>query len=164
IEVMEDAMTANVAGTVTMGDYLHGFMTGLAGALRAKGRQTIEMRIPRVDTFNIGMLIALYERAVAAYAELIHINAFHQPGVQAYKLASKGVIALLNDTEKALPEIAPFNDTIEELAAKLGMEEDLYILEGIMAKLAFNNEKRLLCVKITREWKDSFWNYCIVKK
>ncbi|MBO5759910.1 MAG: glucose-6-phosphate isomerase [Lentisphaeria bacterium] len=164
IEVMEDAMTANVAGTVTMGDYLHGFMTGLAGALRAKGRQTIEMRIPRVDTFNIGMLIALYERAVAAYAELIHINAFHQPGVQAYKLASKGVIQLLNDTEKALPQIAPFAGTVEELAAKLGMEEDLYILEGIMAKLAANNEKRLLDVKITREWKNACWNYNIVKK
>ena len=164
IEVMEDAMTANVAGTVTMGDYLHGFMTGLSGALRSKGRQVIEMRIPEVDEFNLGMLIALYERAVAAYAELIHINAFHQPGVQAYKLASKGVIALLNDTEKALPEIAPFSGTVEELAAKLGVENDLYTLEGIMAKLAFNNEKRLLQVNITREWKDSLWNYSIVKK
>ena len=110
------------------------------------------------------MLIALYERAVAAYAELIHINAFHQPGVQAYKLASKGVIALLNNTEKALPEIAPFSGTVEELAAKLGAENDLYTLEGIMAKLAANNEKRLLEVNITREWKDSFWNYSIVKK
>ena len=147
-----------------MGDYLHGFMTGLSGALRSKGRQVIEMRIPEVDEFNLGMLIALYERAVAAYAELIHINAFHQPGVQAYKLASKGVIALLNNTEKALPEIAPFSGTVEELAAKLGAENDLYTLEGIMAKLAANNEKRLLEVNITREWKDSFWNYSIVKK
>ena len=147
-----------------MGDYLHGFMTGLSGALRSKGRQVIEMRIPEVDEFNLGMLIALYERAVASYAELIHINAFHQPGVQAYKLASKGVIQLLNDTEKALPGIAPFTGTVEELAAKLGAEKDLYTLEGIMAKLAANNEKRLLEVNITREWKNTNWNYSIVKK
>ena len=139
-------------------------MTCLPLERNAPESPVIEMRIPEVNEFNLGMLIALYERAVAAYAELIHINAFHQPGVQAYKLASKGVIALLNDTEKALPEIAPFSGTVEELAAKLGVENDLYTLEGIMAKLAFNNEKRLLQVNITREWKDSLWNYSIVKK
>ena len=164
IEVLEDAMTANVAGTVTMGDYLHGFLTGLAGALRGKGRQTIEMRVAKVDEYNVGMLIALYERAVAAYAELIHINAFHQPGVQAYKLASKGVIHLLGEVEKALPLLAPFTGTAEELAGKLGMEEDLYILEGILAKLAANDGKRLLAVHVSREWKDSSWVYTIGKK
>ena len=33
-------------------------------------------------------LIALYERAVGLYAERIGINAYHQPGVEAGKLAA----------------------------------------------------------------------------
>jgi glucose-6-phosphate isomerase len=33
-------------------------------------------------------VIALYERAVGLYAELVDINAYHQPGVEAGKLAA----------------------------------------------------------------------------
>ena len=165
IEVLEDAMTATVSGSITMGDYLHGFMAGLSGALRSKGRQVIEMRIQKADAFNLGMLIALYERSVAAYAELIHINAFHQPGVQAYKLASKGVIELLKNSEALLPSIAPFKGTISELAAKLGMAANEYDLEGIFAKLASNTDKRELPVKIARSWDpDKAWIYTIEKR
>ena len=165
IEVLEDAMTATVSGSITMGDYLHGFMAGLSGALRAKGRQVIEMRIQKADAFNLGMLIALYERSVAAYAELIHINAFHQPGVQAYKLASKGVIQLLKDAEALLPSIAPFKGAISDLAGKLGMANNEYDLEGIFAKLASNTDKRELPVTVSRSWnQDGCWIYHIEKK
>ena len=164
IEVLEDVLAAPISGGVAMGDYLHGFMTGLSNALRSKKRQVIEMKLVSVSPFNIGMLIALYERAVAAYAELIHINAFHQPGVQAYKLASKGIIQLLGKLEEKLPSIAPFSGTASEIAAKLEIAEE-YEVEGILAKLAANGPRRTLPVNLRRAWnKDKGWEYTISKK
>ncbi len=161
IEILEDVLPAPVSNGVTMGDYLHGFMTGLSNALRSKKRQVIEMKLTKVSPFNLGMLIALYERAVAAYAELIHINAFHQPGVQAYKLASKGIIQLLTALEEKLPAIAPFSGTAGEIAARLGIAEE-YELEGILAKLAVNGPRRNLPVNLRRTWnKDKGWEYMI---
>lgn len=164
IEVLEDALPAPISKGIAMGDYLHGFLTGLSNALRGKGRQVIELRINRVDAFNVGMLIALYERAVAAYAELIHINAFHQPGVQAYKLASKGVIKLLTDSETILAELAPISGTASEIAAKTNLSAQEYELEGILAKLSANTEKRENAVKVSRAWNpDKGWVYTIAK-
>lgn len=164
IEILEDVMAAPVAGGVTMGDYLHGFMTGLANALRAKKRQVIAMRLNSVSPANLGLLIALYERAVAAYAELIRINAFHQPGVQAYKLASKDIIRLLTDLEKGLPSLAPFTGTACGIAARLGLRGE-YEVEGILAKLALNNARRALAVNLARAWdQDRGWVYTVTPK
>jgi glucose-6-phosphate isomerase len=165
IEVLKDSTPAPVSDGVDMGDYLHGFLTGLSNARRGRGRNVIEMRIPEVNAFCLGMIIALYERAVAAYAELIHINAFHQPGVQAYKLASKGVIKLLAQLEVSLPSVAPFSGSAAELARKLNLEDSLYELEGILAKLAANSAARQLPVRIGRVWsKDGGWVYSVEAK
>lgn len=164
IEILEDALPAPISTGIAMGDYLHGFLTGLSNALRGKGREVIELRLNRVDEFNLGMLIALYERAVAAYAELIHINAFHQPGVQAYKLASKGVIKLLTALENELAEIAPFSGTAAEIAAKTNHADQEYEVEGILAKLSANSAKRSNPVDVKRAWNpDRGWVYSIEK-
>ena len=163
IEILEDAMGAPIAKGIDMGDYLHGFMTGLSNALRGKGRQVIELRLNKVDAFNLGMLIALYERAVAAYAELIHINAFHQPGVQAYKLASRSVIELLTGAEEKLAEKVPFSGTAAEFVQILDLPEGKeYELDGILAKLAANPGKRILPFAIERSWNnDKGWVYSV---
>ncbi len=163
IEILEDAMGAPISAGIDMGDYLHGFMTGLSNALRGKGRQVIELRLNKVDAFNLGMLIALYERAVAAYAELIHINAFHQPGVQAYKLASRSVIELLTASEEKLAAKVPFSGTSAEFVQLLGLpEEKEYELDGILAKLAANPSKRILPFAIERNWDGTKgWVYSI---
>ena len=78
----------------TSGDYLHGFYLGTRQALRENGRQSITITIDKVDGFNVGLLIALYERAVGLYASLIHVNAYHQPGVEAGKKAATAVLQL----------------------------------------------------------------------
>ncbi|MDD3119367.1 MAG: hypothetical protein PHQ27_09325 [Victivallales bacterium] len=162
IEVLEDALALPVSGRTAMGDYLHGFETGLAQALLGKGRQVITMTIDRVDTFNLGMLIALYERAVAVYAEFININAFHQPGVQAYKLASKGVIELLNTIEEKLPEIRGFCGNAAEFAARIGCADDEIEVAGIIAKLAANTTRRDLGVELSRSWTEGKgWVYSV---
>ena len=43
---------------------------------------------------SLGMLIALFERAVGLYASLVDINAYHQPGVEAGKKAAALVLEL----------------------------------------------------------------------
>ena len=58
------------------------------------GRQSLSITLERFDARSLGALIALFERAVGLYAELIDINAYHQPGVEAGKKAAAEVLAL----------------------------------------------------------------------
>ncbi|MFM1769454.1 MAG: Glucose-6-phosphate isomerase, partial [Verrucomicrobiota bacterium] len=78
----------------TSGDYLSGFLLGTREALHEKGRQSVTLTLREVTPFAVGVLIALFERAVGLYASLVHINAYHQPGVEAGKKAASAVLAL----------------------------------------------------------------------
>ncbi len=160
IEIMKDPMNVKISDKSSMSDYLHGFQAGLSSALRGKERQVIEMSLREVDEFNVGMLIALYERAVATYAELVNVNAFHQPGVQSYKLASKTIIDMIDVLQDKLPTAKGFSGTAEELAVKIDMVEDEIAMEGIIAKFAENNEIRSFdSFSVSRNWNDSEWIY-----
>ncbi|MFP6903043.1 MAG: glucose-6-phosphate isomerase, partial [Verrucomicrobiia bacterium] len=77
---------------ITSGDYLSGFFQGTRKALYESGRESITLTIEDVSPFSVGVLIALYERAVGFYASLINVNAYHQPGVEAGKKAAERVI------------------------------------------------------------------------
>lgn len=156
IEVMKDAMDIPIEEGIYMGDYLHGFQGGLATALMNKDRQVIQMRIDEVNEFNLGMLIALYERAVAFYAELININAFHQPGVEAYKKASKEIISLLQSVNGKIPELSGESGTSAELAEKAGFENKVADFDGILAKFAENTREDN---PVSREWDDAIKDY-----
>ena len=125
IEVRQSpADTVKVEGNFTAGDYLQGFLRGTRKALAESGRQSITISIPTVNAYTLGQLIALFERAVSFYASLIHINAYHQPGVQAGKLAANVFLKLLADAEAALSATPA---TAAEIAAKVGAdEEDTY--------------------------------------
>ena len=116
--------TVKVEDNFTAGDYLQGFLRGTRKALAESGRQSITISIPTVNAYTLGMLIALFERTVSFYASLIHINAYHQPGVQAGKLAANVFLKLLAAAEGALTT-APA--TAADVAAKVGAdEEDTY--------------------------------------
>ena len=139
IEVLADPAELPIADGVTMGDYLHGFLAGLTSALLNKKRQVISVKLPRLDVFALGQLIALYERAVAVYAEFININAFHQPGVQAYKLAAKGVLALRKQLFSALKSAPAERMTAVEITAAAGLaEQDAVTVGDLLDKAAFN--------------------------
>ena len=107
---------------VTSGDFLQGFLLGTRQALYKKGRESLTLTIKDVSPFSIGVLIALFERAVGFYASLIHINAYHQPGVEAGKKAAGAIIALqlriielLKQKKTAL--------TVAQIAAGIGSRE-----------------------------------------
>ncbi|MBQ3239579.1 MAG: glucose-6-phosphate isomerase [Akkermansia sp.] len=116
--------TVKVEGDFTAGDYLQGFLRGTRKALTESGRQNITISIPTVNAYTLGQLIALFERAVSFYASLIHINAYHQPGVQAGKLAANVFLKLLAAAEAALTTEPA---TAADIAAKVSADaEDTY--------------------------------------
>jgi glucose-6-phosphate isomerase len=97
IEVREGGVDSplEVEPGATSGDFLQGFLRGTRAALAGSGRESLTLSVPRVDAFYLGTLIAAFERAVSFYASLIHINAYHQPGVEAGKKAAAGFLDLL---------------------------------------------------------------------
>ncbi len=80
----------------TSGDYLQAFMLGTEYALTANNRPNMTLTLPTVNAYYVGMLIALFERAVGFYATLININAYDQPAVEYGKKAASAIIDLKN--------------------------------------------------------------------
>ena len=81
------------------GDYLSGFLQGTRLALSENDRQSLTITLKKFNTYSLGSLIALFERAVGIYAELIDINAYHQPGVEAGKKAASTILELQSQIE-----------------------------------------------------------------
>ncbi len=136
IEVLKDrdGDSFDVEPGVTTGDYLQGFYLGTRDALAEKDRWSVTITVPDVSARTLGMLVALYERAVGLYASLVGINAYHQPGVEAGKKAATGVIALKLKLSAAL-QAAGQPRTAEALAAETGGDPELSfkILEHLAA-------------------------------
>src|SRR5881398_48291 len=109
----------------TSGDYLHGFLRGTRSALYESGRESITVSIAEVNAFNIGALIAMYERAVGFYASLVNINAYDQPGVEAGKKAATKLLQLQRQVREKLT--AGAGRTTEEIAHSIDADpEDVF--------------------------------------
>ena len=136
IEVRKDRSSGrfDVEPGVTSGDYLQGFLRGTRAALYENERDSITLSIPQVDAFEVGALIALYERAVGFYGSLVHINAYHQPGVEAGKKAATRILQL---QPKVTGQLSAQGATAEAVAKAIGAEpEDVY---HVLRHLAANN-------------------------
>jgi glucose-6-phosphate isomerase len=120
---MGGSMGVDESGSTT-GDYLQGFLRGTRSALQGNGRQSITITIDELTAFSLGMLIALYERAVSFYASLVNLNAYHQPGVEAGKKAAGAFLALLNTVRRHLGETGSAGYTAAAMAATVG-ESDI---------------------------------------
>lgn len=108
----------------TSADYLQGFLRGTRKALHESGRQSLTISIPEVTPFNLGLLIALFERTVSFYASLVNINAYHQPGVEAGKKAAGVFLETLN---KVRGHITAWSKTAGEIATEIDADpEDVY--------------------------------------
>ncbi len=139
IEVLKDREGSSPeleAGVVT-GDYLNGFLQGTRQALYDNQRDSITVTILEVTPRQVGALIALYERAVGLYASLIHINAYHQPGVEAGKKAAGAVLEL----QKSLIQTVQSQTgalSLSDLAQHMGASEHIEILYKIARHLDAN--------------------------
>lgn len=109
---------------VTTGDYLHGFSIGTEKALSLNERQTIVITLDKFDAFALGMLIALYERAVGFYASMIEINAYHQPGVEAGKKAAADILTMQKLVINLLKKNKNKNLTLSKIFDHLSVSDD----------------------------------------
>ena len=155
IEVLKDggSRTLMVEPKVSSGDYLHGFYLGTRQALSENGRESVTITVKEVSPFVVGVLIALFERAVGFYASLVNINAYHQPGVEAGKKAAGKVIQTQCKIMELLSKQPGKAFTVEEIAGRIEADEEsehIYkICEHLSANLIINsyntNYNSMLC-------------------
>jgi len=131
-----DGEALQVEPGVTSGDYLQGFLRGTRTALYEGGRDSLTISIPEVNAMQVGLLVALYERAVGFYASLVNINAYHQPGVEAGKKAATEVLALQGKVRAALSQEP---QTAAQIAAALGADPEAVF--HVLTHLAVNCRK-----------------------
>lgn len=140
IEVLKDRdqPELEVEVGITAGDYLKGFLLGTRSALHENGRQSISITVHEINPFSVGMLIALYERAVGLYASLIGVNAYHQPGVEAGKKAAVGIIDLQKSVVDYLHSNQGNSFTVEAIAEAINQTEQTELIYKILEHIAAN--------------------------
>src|ERR1017187_6788829 len=157
IEVLKDGsgQSLMVEPKVSSGDYLHGFYLGTRQALAEKERESVTITVNEVSPFIVGILIALFERAVGFYASLININAYHQPGVEAGKKAAGKVIQIQCQILEFLSKQSGNAFTVEEIANSIETGDEIEHVYKISEHLSANQT-----IKINK----SFDNNLLSKK
>ncbi len=145
VEILEDCKYVPQINKKAPGDYLSGFLQGTRLALSENDRQSVTLTFERFNTFSLGALIALFERAVGLYAELININAYHQPGVEAGKKAASNILHLQSEIELILNTNKPYS--IEDICKEIpgSSTESIFI---ILRHLVNNNNM----YQVTGNW------------
>ena len=160
IEILKDRenQSIEVEPEVTSGDFLQGFLLGTRDALFQKGRASLTITLEELNAQTLGALIALFERAVGLYANLIGLNAYHQPGVEAGKLAAGDVIKLsvkIQNYLKSNPGQKFDAVTISDALEESGKVETVYKL---LQHLAAN---RRVLIFPGKDHFSSFFQACI---
>lgn len=139
IEVLECSEDCNifVEDGITSGDYLHAFLQGTRKALTEKGRKSITISLGKVSPFTVGVLIALYERTVGLYANLVNINAYHQPAVEAGKRAAQFTVEMQRKILGYMRQNPGMKFTAEELAILLDKGEETELIFKVLEHLSF---------------------------
>tara|TARA_Y100000766_G_scaffold259877_1_gene249228 strand:- start:7 stop:1020 length:1014 start_codon:yes stop_codon:yes gene_type:complete len=127
IEVLADVADIPPIKGECSGDFLGGFLQGTRSALTEGGRQSMTISMRCFDERRLGALIALFERAVGLYGEVVNVNAYHQPGVEAGKKAAAAVLELQTRVEELLADGVA--RSIDDLAQTLGenSEESMFM-------------------------------------
>ncbi|MEB3244001.1 MAG: glucose-6-phosphate isomerase [Cyanobacteriota bacterium] len=126
LEALDEPADIAPVNSENPADFLAGFLQGTRSALCEGGRQSLTITMERFDARSLGALIALFERAVGLYGELINVNAYHQPGVEAGKKAAAEVLLLQERLEAVLADGQAHG--LEALRSALGLDspEPLY--------------------------------------
>ena len=137
IEILHDPEDIIEVNNKRPGDYLSGFLQGTRAALTEGGRQNLTITFKFFDESSLGALIALFERAVSLYAELINVNAYNQPGVESGKKAATKIIKLQKEIEELLDDgqQRTLNEINDELSSN--STESIYL---ILRKLSENSD------------------------
>jgi glucose-6-phosphate isomerase len=126
---------------VTLGDHLFGGLEGTRAALYDRGRDSITITLINTGPRSLGALIALYERAVGLYAELINVNGYHQPGVDKY--AAQPILALQRAVLTQL-KIVKTPQTAEQVADAIGQPDQVETVYKLLEHLALSGGRAVL--------------------
>ncbi len=146
LEVLRDreGPSPEVEPGVTSGDYLQAFLLGTREALSSQGKASVTLTLDAVDARALGRVIALFERTVGLYANLLNINAYHQPGVEAGKKAAGEALEILKGVVRALEARPGVGRTAEELAREIGLEAGAETVFKMGLRLSRNG--RIACL------------------
>ncbi len=142
VEVLRDRNGSEVMikENTTSGDYLSGFLLGTRQALYDNDRESITITISDVSPFSIGVLIALFERAVGLYASLVNVNAYHQPGVQAGKKAAQEILEIQKRIISYIHDV-PRGANAAQIANAIGLKDETETIFKICEHLAANPKR-----------------------
>lgn len=119
VSTAREGLSFEVAEGEQTADYLNAFFLGTRSALAEEGRPCLTLNVERVSPYHLAALIALFERSVGLYAELININAYHQPGVEAGKKAATSSLEL---QKEILDIVTTEFSTADQIAEKIGAQ------------------------------------------
>jgi glucose-6-phosphate isomerase len=123
---------------MTSGDYLNGFALGTMKALRENGTSVIHISIDKFSEYELGMLIALYERAVGFYASMINVNAYHQPGVEAGKKAAAEILQIQQLIFSFLMKNKGKAFAIDDIANGINLQDQKVLIFKLLNHLVAN--------------------------
>ena len=142
IEVQKDQIGKSIftETDATSGDFLHGFFLGTRSALAENDRESVTITVKNLDAKAVGLLTALFERAVGFYASLVNVNAYHQPGVEAGKKAAKDVLVIQRQIIAFLKSNLNQQFTVLEIAKSICKESEIETIFKISEHLAANRD------------------------
>ncbi len=149
ISVLKDGGSpTHVEPNVTPGDFLQGFLLGTRTALFENDRQSMTITIQEVSARTIGVLIALFERAVGFYGTLVNVNAYHQPGVEAGKKAAATILEIQG---KTLAALSATPQTADQIAGKIGSADAAETVFHILEHLTANGRVKSVSAAPTKD-------------
>jgi glucose-6-phosphate isomerase len=122
---------------LALADFLFGYAESTRNALYEAGRDSITIEVPGVTPESMGALIALFERAVGIYAELVDVNAYDQPSVA--KDAARPVVELQREVAAYVNRLEE-PQTAEAIAAGIGRPDDAETVFKLLDRLARSDE------------------------
>jgi glucose-6-phosphate isomerase len=106
--VYPDVEGVGYLGGASLAKLIDAERRGTEVALVDAGRPVSVVRVPEVTAYTLGQLFAFAEMSVAYCGELLNVNAFDQPGVEAAKVAAYGLMGRAGyEDVKAKIEKAP---------------------------------------------------------
>lgn len=133
----------DIGAEPTLGDHLFGNLEGTRDALDENNRDSITITLRKLDAASLGALIALFERTVGFYAELIDVNAYHQPGVDKTAAAAtlelqRVIVEYLRTRREAC--------SAEEIAEAVGCVSEVETVFRLLEHLSFDPHRLITMV------------------
>jgi glucose-6-phosphate isomerase len=79
-------------GGLSFSEILHAERAGTEHALASHGRPSATLTIPKISEESLGALFMFFETATSYMGELLGVNAFDQPGVEAGKKEARRIL------------------------------------------------------------------------